>query len=312
MRQAEGLTAVLNGRFGSQKRGTHVHGCISSWADTLSMIRVRHPTVADDVVITLSANLGGLHLPKKKGANICRRRMQVSTPQSGEICPGLRPGQRVLDEAPEPGAPRHGWQRGAAQEADASFFRGVVWPRFGAGVVTFTRWTNGWTSFHLLPCVTPVSVRCPCFPLSMEPLRADLPRTDRRALLCWRVKWVDAGLMKLASSSQVSRGPKPGLSRGPSRRQQDEHGTGDGAHCRLVVELALLGVDGTPPSTGPPLFDPHPSNPHFFWVWVPAHTIGAPTPLDSPPHLVNNGTTHDNPTHTKKNLNNKSQKNPNN
>ena len=35
----------------------------SSWADTLSMIRTRHPTVADDVVIALSANLGGLHLP---------------------------------------------------------------------------------------------------------------------------------------------------------------------------------------------------------------------------------------------------------
>ena len=30
----------------------------SSWADTLSMIRARHPTVADDVVITLPANLG--------------------------------------------------------------------------------------------------------------------------------------------------------------------------------------------------------------------------------------------------------------
>ena len=50
-----------------------------------------------------------------------------------------------------------------------------------------------------------------------------------RALSCWRVKSADVGLMKLASSSQVSRGPKPGLSRGPSGRQRDELGTGDGA-----------------------------------------------------------------------------------
>ena len=46
--------------------------------------------------------------------------------------------------------------------------------------------------------------------------------------------------MKLAASSQVSCGPRPGLSRGLSGRQQDGHGTGDGAHCWLVVELALL------------------------------------------------------------------------
>ena len=45
----------------------------------------------------------------------------------------------------------------------------------GAGFVTFTRWTNGWTSFHLLPCVSPVSVRCPGFPGS--PLAAFLVPT---------------------------------------------------------------------------------------------------------------------------------------
>ena len=80
-----------------------------------------------------------------------------------------------------------------------------------------------------------------------------------RALSCWRVKWVDAGLMKLASSSQVSCGPKPGLSHGPSGPQQDEHGTGDGAlmaccgarafGLSLLERRAALGVDGTPPST---------------------------------------------------------------
>ena len=39
----------------------------------------------------------------------------------------------------------------------------------------FTRWTNGWTSIHLLPCVSPVSVRCPGFPGS--PLAAPLVPT---------------------------------------------------------------------------------------------------------------------------------------
>ena len=48
------------------------------------MIRARHPTVADDVVIALSANLGGLHL---QGANSCRRRLQdagFDAPQWGD------------------------------------------------------------------------------------------------------------------------------------------------------------------------------------------------------------------------------------
>ena len=72
----------------------------SSWADTLSMIRARHPTVADDVVIALSANLGGLHL---QGANSCRRRLQdagFDVPEWGDLSRGLRPGQRGLDDAP--------------------------------------------------------------------------------------------------------------------------------------------------------------------------------------------------------------------
>ena len=91
-------------------------------------------------------------------------RCRFRRPEWGDLFRGLRPGQRGLDEAPEPGAPRHGWQRVAAQEVDASFFRGVKIDPVGKGVVTFTMWTHGWTPFHLMPRVTPVSVRCPGFP----------------------------------------------------------------------------------------------------------------------------------------------------
>ena len=90
---------------------TSTAACRSSWADTFSLIRIHHPTVADDVVITLSANLGGFRL---QGANICRRRLQdagLDAPKWGDLSRGLLLGQRGLDEAPEPGAPRHGWQR---------------------------------------------------------------------------------------------------------------------------------------------------------------------------------------------------------
>ena len=52
-----------------------------------------------------------------------------------------------------------------AQEADASFFRGVVWPRLSPLEQALSQGgTNGWSSFHLLPCISPVSVRCPGFP----------------------------------------------------------------------------------------------------------------------------------------------------
>ena len=115
---------------------TSMAACRSSWADTFSLIRIHHPTVTDDVVITLSANLGGIRL---QGANICRRRLQdagLDAPKWEDLSRGLRLGQRGLDEAPEPGAPRHGWQRHKKMQA---------------GVVTSTRWTNGWTLFHLLP-----------------------------------------------------------------------------------------------------------------------------------------------------------------
>ena len=47
----------------------------------------------------------------------------------------------------------------ARQKAGVAKIDGV-----GASFVTFTRWSNGWSSFHLLPCVSPVSVRCPGFP----------------------------------------------------------------------------------------------------------------------------------------------------
>ena len=74
------------------------------------MIRARHPAVADDMVIPLSANRGGQHL---QGANTCRRRLQdagFDDPEWGDLFRGLRPRQRGVDEPPEPGA-RNGSRR---------------------------------------------------------------------------------------------------------------------------------------------------------------------------------------------------------
>ena len=190
-------------------RGPHCRSRWAGWvsearyarprADTLSMIRARHPTVADDVVITLSANLGGLHW---QGANICRRRLQdvgFDAPEWGDLSRGLRPGQGGLDEAPEPGAPRHGWQRVAAQEANASFFRGVVWPRLTPSERALSRSQGGPMAglpFTCCPVVTPVPVRCPGFPGSslaapLEPtsfVRCKLPVWPSTRL-AWPSPW---------------------------------------------------------------------------------------------------------------------------
>ena len=142
----------------------------SSWADTLSMIRARHPTVADDVVIALSANLGGPHL---QGANSFRRRLQdagFDAPEWGDLSRGFAPWTSPRARSPTP------WvATGCGARSRRFLLQGSGVAKIdpvGASFVTFTRWTNGWTSFHLLPCVSPVSVRCPGFPGS--PLAAPL------------------------------------------------------------------------------------------------------------------------------------------
>ena len=169
----------------------------SSWADTLSMIRARHPAVTDDMVITFSANPKGQHLQR---ANNCRRRLQdagFDAPEWGDLSRGLRPGQRGVDEAPEPVAPRHGWQRVAVQEVDASFFEGVVWPRLtpsARGFVTFTRWTHPGSS-----------LAAPLVPTSFVHCKLPVWPSTRFAWLSpcspWLRSWVTEVLPRGASSS---------------------------------------------------------------------------------------------------------------
>ena len=86
------------------------------------------------------ANLGRLH---SQGANSCRRRLQdagFDAPEWRDLSRELRPGQRGFDDAREPGAP---CQRVAVQEADASFFRRVVWTRLSPSEQVLARSQGG-------------------------------------------------------------------------------------------------------------------------------------------------------------------------
>ena len=86
--------------------------CWSSWADTLPMIRERHPRVTDHMLVSLSQGRGGLHL---EAAHESRDRL------------GQRPGSHPDDEFPR--FSHMGWQSFASTEIEEVFFGTTVWPR---------------------------------------------------------------------------------------------------------------------------------------------------------------------------------------
>ena len=99
----------------------------STWADTLPMIRERHPRVADHILVSLSQGGGGFHLEAAHESRDCLLRADVAVPEWGDVNRGQRPGSHQDDEFPR--FSRMGWQSFAATEIEEVFFDTTVWPR---------------------------------------------------------------------------------------------------------------------------------------------------------------------------------------
>ena len=96
----------------------------ASWADSLEMIRNRHPTVAASILRGLTDS------PEQsfEALRICELFLderQFTLPTWEALAGGERPAGEDEDE---PGQPKHGWQREAARCAEASFLENSVWP----------------------------------------------------------------------------------------------------------------------------------------------------------------------------------------
>ena len=72
----------------------------SSWADTLPMIRQRHPQVADNIWVSLSQGRGGFHLEAAGESRNLLTNAGVDAPEWGDVDRGQRPGSHPDDEFP--------------------------------------------------------------------------------------------------------------------------------------------------------------------------------------------------------------------
>ena len=96
----------------------------ASWADTLTVVRRRHPGIVDDLMLSLLLSTGGFHL---EAANECRTRLQgagIDVPEWGNIDKGQRPRFRPDDEFPR--FPRIRWQAFASTPTEEAFFNTAI------------------------------------------------------------------------------------------------------------------------------------------------------------------------------------------
>ncbi len=92
--------------------------CWASWADSLAMIRARHPDIAARIVDALAED--GAESPTLQEVSACARRLAEAgapVPTWQALADGARP-EPPNDEQREPGVFQHGWQFYAARALD--------------------------------------------------------------------------------------------------------------------------------------------------------------------------------------------------
>ena len=131
----------------------------ASWADTLPMIRERHPEVADLIVYHLK---GGASSPCLGSA--CRAATTLDgvdgfeVPSWSAVAAGQRPPIMEVEDR-EPGVPRQGWQHAAAIRIESSFRTEILMPRMSPVEQALLRSQSG-------PCAGVAFSVCPSSPLT--------------------------------------------------------------------------------------------------------------------------------------------------
>ena len=95
----------------------------ASWADALSMVRKRHPVIAESMIRHLE--VGGV--PCFQAARQCREVVAAAgfaVPSWAELSFSPPP----AEAEPEPNQPRHSWQQKATRQLETRFVSDVVWP----------------------------------------------------------------------------------------------------------------------------------------------------------------------------------------
>ena len=99
----------------------------SSWADSLHMIRKRHPDISDFITVTLSRGGGGPHTEAAARSRESLVELGFDAPEWGDLARGLRPD---FDPAADqfPSLSRNGWQQKASDVVENVFLARSVWP----------------------------------------------------------------------------------------------------------------------------------------------------------------------------------------
>ena len=95
----------------------------ASWADSLRMVRKRHPIIAESMIRHLE--VGGV--PCFQAARHCREVVE----EAGLVLPSwteLSLSPPPAEAEPEPNQPQHSWQQKATRQLETRFVSDVVWP----------------------------------------------------------------------------------------------------------------------------------------------------------------------------------------
>ena len=131
----------------------------SSWADTLPMIKERHPEVAEVIVHHLARGGTSPCLDSARRAAVVLDGVDgFQVPSWSDVASGLRP-PVIGDEDREPGVPRQGWQHAAASCVESDFRAATLMPRMNPVERTLLRSQSG-------PCAGVPFTTCPSSPLT--------------------------------------------------------------------------------------------------------------------------------------------------
>ena len=113
----------------------------ASWADSLPMVRQRHPDVADSIIMGVERDPALCF----RAVRDCEGHLRAAgfEPRPWEdIAQGARPGDSAEDE---PQLQKRSWQKEATSQVEQQHLDSTVWPtlRAGACIVAFSPGTSG-------------------------------------------------------------------------------------------------------------------------------------------------------------------------